>query len=105
MSHARRRSNCSDPALGDRHVTTAIVERLTSNARNVALAEMGAGWKDNAELIVANTRAMRAALDAGDQVDEDTILAIHRSRCGSGPEAEPVRRRLRPTARPTGCRS
>jgi Fic family protein len=59
--------------------SSSQIEHLTSNARNIALAELGAGSKDNAELIVANTRAMRAALDAGDHVDGDTILAIHRS--------------------------
>ena len=59
--------------------SSSQIEHLTSNARNVALAELGAGSKENAALIVANTRAMRAALDAGDQVDGDTILAIHHS--------------------------
>ena len=58
--------------------SSSQIEHLTSNARNIALAELGAGSKDNANLIVANVRAMRTAMDAGDHVDADTILAVHR---------------------------
>jgi Fic family protein len=58
--------------------SSSQIEHLTSNARNIALAELGAGNRENAELIVANVRAMRAAMDAGDRVDTAAILAIHR---------------------------
>ncbi len=57
--------------------SSSQIEHLTSNARNIALAELGVGNKSNARLIVSNARAMRAAMDAGDQVDDQTILAVH----------------------------
>ncbi|NTW41891.1 MAG: Fic family protein [Cellulomonadaceae bacterium] len=58
--------------------SSSQIEHLTSNARNIALAELGAGDKENAALIVANVQAMRAAMDAGNDVDAAAILAIHR---------------------------
>jgi len=63
--------------------SSSQIEHLTSNARNIALAELGAGSKDNAALIVANSRAMLAALNAGDQVDAKTVLAVHQTLLGS----------------------
>jgi Fic family protein len=63
--------------------SSSQIEHLTSNARNIALAELGAGSKDNAALIVANSRAMLAALNAGDQVDAQIVLAVHQTLLGS----------------------
>lgn len=57
--------------------SSSQIEHLTSNARNIALAELGAPGKENAALIVANARAMTTALNAGGTVTPDTILAIH----------------------------
>jgi len=57
--------------------SSSQIEHLTSNARNIALAELGAPGKENASLIVANTHAMTTALTAGGAVTPETILAIH----------------------------
>ena len=57
--------------------SSSRIEHLTSNARNIALAELGAPGKENASLIVANTHAMATALTAGGAVTPETILAIH----------------------------
>src|SRR5665647_199690 len=57
--------------------SSSQIEHLTSNARNIALAELGGPGKENAALIVANARAITTALNAGGTVTPDTILAIH----------------------------
>ncbi len=57
--------------------SSSQIEHLTSNARNIALAELGGPGKENAALIVANAHAMTTALNAGGTVTPDTILAIH----------------------------
>jgi Fic family protein len=59
--------------------SSSQIELLTANARNIALAELGLPGTSNADLIVANTRAMRAALDSGDAVTAESILSIHRA--------------------------
>ena len=59
--------------------SSSQIEHLTANARNIALAELGLPGTSNADLIVANTRAMRAALDSGDAVTAESILSIHRA--------------------------
>ncbi len=59
--------------------SSSQIEHLTSNARNIALAELGAPVKENAALIVANAHAMTTALHAGETVTPETILAIHAS--------------------------
>jgi Fic family protein len=54
------------------------IENLTASARAIAEAEtLGNTKRHNASMIVANTRAMRAAIDLADQVSGDAILAIH----------------------------
>ncbi len=67
--------------------SSSQIEHLTSNARNIALAELGAHGRENAALIVANAHAMTTALHAGDTVTPETILAIHAALLGS---AEPT---------------
>lgn len=59
--------------------SSSQIEHVTASSRNIALAEIGLGGKDDARLVAANTRAMRAAMDIGDEVDGDTILAVHRA--------------------------
>jgi Fic family protein len=63
--------------LRSESASSSQIEHLTSSARNIALAELGLGDRSNARLIVANTRAMSAAIDAGDVVTSELILAIH----------------------------
>jgi Fic family protein len=64
--------------------SSSQIEQLTSSARNIALAELGATDKANAALIVANTRAMQLALAAGDEVTADVILRAHDALLSAG---------------------
>lgn len=57
--------------------SSSEVERLTASAKQVALAEMGASRSENARLIVANTRAMDAAISLSENLDDDTVIAVH----------------------------
>ncbi len=55
------------------------IEHLTASARAIATTEAGQGQQgSNAAEIVANTRAMQAAIDMADSLDTDTILGLHR---------------------------
>jgi Fic family protein len=64
------------------------IENLTGNARAIAEAEMlGTTKRRNAAMIVANTRAMQAAVDLADQISGDAILAMHAALMNaSGPD-------------------
>jgi Fic family protein len=54
------------------------IENLTAGARAIAEAEtLGSTKRRNASLIVANTRAMQAAIDLADQISDESILAMH----------------------------
>lgn len=54
------------------------IENLTANSRAIAEAEtLGTSKRPNASLIVANTKAMQAAIDLADQISGDAILAMH----------------------------
>lgn len=57
--------------------SSSEVENLTSSAKQVALAEIGASSSGNANLVVANVRAMNAALALADRLEEESILAMH----------------------------
>jgi Fic family protein len=59
--------------------SSSQIEHLTANARNLAMASLGVGAKQNAELVAANVRAMTEALRIGDEVTPESILAIHRA--------------------------
>lgn len=63
------------------------IENLTASAKAVALAELGDPSRRNASVIVANTRAMEAAIELSDRLDEDAIIAMHAALLGgSRPE-------------------
>lgn len=53
------------------------VERLTASAKQIALAAIGASRSDNARPVVANVRAMDAALQVSDHLDEESVISIH----------------------------
>jgi Fic family protein len=57
--------------------SSSEVENLTSSAKQVALAEIGESKSGNARLVVANVRAMNAAIDLSDRLDEHAIIAMH----------------------------
>jgi Fic family protein len=54
------------------------IENLTASARAIAEAEtLGTTKRRNAAMIVANTKAMQAAIDLTDRISEEAILAMH----------------------------
>src|SRR5882672_637441 len=63
--------------LRSESASSSRIENLTSGAKAIALAELGNRDKRNATEIVANVRAMQAAIDLADQLDEAAILAMH----------------------------
>ncbi len=58
------------------------IEHLTASARAIAEAELGHGGR-NASLVVANQRAMTAAIDLADRIDPTAILAMHHALLGA----------------------
>lgn len=68
--------------LRSESVASSRIENLTASARAIALAEMGDESRSNANVIVANTRAMRAAIDLADRLDPGAILVMHRALLG-----------------------
>jgi Fic family protein len=62
--------------LRSESAASSKIEHLTASARAIAEAELGGG-KRNAALIVANQRAMMAAIALADHIDGDAILAMH----------------------------
>jgi Fic family protein len=53
------------------------IEQLSASARKIAEAEVTGAGTPHAEMIVANVRAMRAALELADHLNADAILAMH----------------------------
>ncbi|MFT3797114.1 Fic family protein [Microbacterium sp.] len=62
--------------------SSSEVENLTARAKEVALAEIGRARSGNAKLIIANVRAMTAALQADQDLDESAVIAIQRELLG-----------------------
>lgn len=65
--------------LRSESASSSQIENLTSGAREIALAELGEEARRNAVEIVGNVRAMQAAVDLSNTVDEQSILAMHRA--------------------------
>lgn len=64
--------------LRSESAASSQIENLSASARAIAEAELpGVQAKRNAEMIVANTAAMIAAIDLSDTVDSAAILAMH----------------------------
>ncbi|QGH69045.1 Fic family protein [Pseudactinotalea sp. HY158] len=57
--------------------SSSQIENLTVSARQLAMAEVDQSTSANAALVVANVRAMEAALDLADRLDVDAILRMH----------------------------
>lgn len=68
--------------LRSESASSSQIERLTANARNIALATLDLGAKQNSELIVANVRAMQRALAVEGALTSETILATHAALLG-----------------------
>jgi Fic family protein len=68
--------------LRSESTASSEIENLTASARSISLAELGDTSKRNALLIVSNIRAMQAAIDLAEQLDQDAILAMHAALLG-----------------------
>ena len=83
--------------LRSESAASSQIENLTASARAIAEAELpGVQAKRNAEMIVANTTAMQAALDLSDTINGDTILAMHRALMAGQPRHTPGQFRTEP---------
>ncbi len=63
--------------LRSESAASSQIEQLTASAKAVALAELGDTSRRNAMAIVANTRAMRSAIELAERLDEQAILDMH----------------------------
>lgn len=83
--------------LRSESAASSQIENLTASARAVAEAELPGGKaKRNAEMIVANTAAMQAAVALSDNVDAGAILAMHRALMANEPRHTPGEFRTEP---------
>ena len=67
----------SSVLLRSESAASSKIENLTASARAIAEAELNPHTRGNASLIVANTRAMHAAITLSDRIDADSILKMH----------------------------
>lgn len=65
--------------LRSESAASSQIENLNASAHAIAEAEIGDLSRRNAAQIVANVRAMEAALALANEIDEDSILAMHRA--------------------------
>lgn len=85
--HAQKKLGTDNPALGPmtaillrtESASSSQIEQLTTSAKQLALAEIDEGDKQNALTVVGNVRAMEAALALADDISEDSILAMHKA--------------------------
>lgn len=73
--------------LRSESAASSKIENLTASARAIAEAEVLPAGRPNASLIVANERAMTAAITLADRIDADAVLAMHEALLG---ESEPA---------------
>lgn len=69
--------------LRSESVASSKIEKLSASAKTISLAELGDPSHRNANIIVANVAAMRAAINLADRLDTDAILAIHKALLGN----------------------
>jgi Fic family protein len=85
-NHMLIRLGVESPALGPmsaillrtESASSSQIEKLTTSARQLALAELGESSKVNANTVVGNVRAMEAALRVADSLDAEAILRMHK---------------------------
>ncbi|APF41221.1 Fic family protein [Neomicrococcus aestuarii] len=63
--------------LRSESASSSEVENLTSDAKQVALAEIGRSKSGNAKMVVANVRAVTAAIGLSERLDESSIITMH----------------------------
>ena len=86
-THAAITLGPGNPALGPMSAvllrtessSSSQIENLTAGARQLALAELKETLSQNATIIVANVRALEAALRLASELDESSILSMHRA--------------------------
>lgn len=84
--YARSTLGPDSPALGPmssvllrtESTSSSQIENLTVGARQLALAELDEASSENARVVVANVRAMEAALRLADRLDADAVLTMQR---------------------------
>lgn len=59
--------------------SSSQIERLTTSAKQLALAELQESAAANANVVVGNVRAMETALKLASELSENSILAMHRA--------------------------
>jgi Fic family protein len=69
--------------LRSESVASSRIENLSASAKSISLAELGDPSRRNANIIVANVAAMRAAINLADQLNADAILATHKALLGN----------------------
>lgn len=69
--------------LRSESAASSRIEDLTASAKAVALAELGDPRGHNANVIVANTRAMQAAIDLADRLDAEAVVAMQETLLGA----------------------
>jgi Fic family protein len=57
--------------------SSSQIERLTTSAKQLALAELGESGRSNAHMVVGNVRAMEAALHLAHDLSEGSVLQMH----------------------------
>ncbi|MGK9147701.1 Fic family protein [Plantibacter flavus] len=73
--------------LRSESASSSQIENLTSSAKAIAEAELDERDTGNAPLILANVRALEAALDASDELSNERIIAMQHQLLGaSAPE-------------------
>ncbi|HEX5969398.1 MAG TPA: Fic family protein, partial [Intrasporangium sp.] len=65
--------------LRSESAASSHIENLTSSARALAEAAIGAGDRSNAVAVLANVRTMQAAMDLAGDLDVASILSMHRA--------------------------
>lgn len=68
--------------------SSSQIENLTVSARQLALAEIGAGESPNSRTVLGNVRAMEAAVALADDLSPETILTMHRELLRHQPRME-----------------
>ena len=65
--------------LSAESAASSKIEDITSDAREIALAELGGQASEDAQLVVDNVRAMEAAVDMVASMDGQAVFDVHRS--------------------------
>ncbi len=68
--------------LRSESASSSEIEHLTAGPKAIAMAELGLRSGQNARLIVANRRAMEAAIALAGDLDEGTVLAMQQALLG-----------------------